>query len=417
MNCLQKKKQAIIMMLAAQIIKTAEGYPVAINDCESGTAVDYTVFGNTVTGKNLLRATDFYSVLNNQHDIKYSEIEEDGRSCVRFIDSVEIKYQDLIFKENTRYTISMDCKTVSRSNANTTGSLLFVFFYTDGTYSNAVSIAKNTDWTHKTATSLANKTISAIGLRSVNYTNWCYVDVDTFQLEEGTSATEYEPYSESYAGDKTKNLIPYPYYESTKTVNGITFTDNGDGTITANGTATKLTVYKILPLNPETFVDYPAGKYIFSGCPSGGSLSTYCINFAASSTFTGYDDIMDANDIGAGKLCSAPNGMKRIFAKIIINPNTVCNNLVFKPQLELGTTATEYEPYGYKIPIVNSSEDESRDNAVINIYLDEPLKQGEGINFGADNLPELQLFEGSNIITADTEVKPEKISVDYYEKG
>ena len=48
MNYLQKKKQAIIMMLAAQIIKTAQGYPVAINDCESGTAVDYTVYGNSV---------------------------------------------------------------------------------------------------------------------------------------------------------------------------------------------------------------------------------------------------------------------------------------------------------------------------------------------------------------------------------
>ena len=25
-----------------------------------------------------------------------------------------------------------------------------------------------------------------------------------------------------------KNLIPYPYYETTKTSNGVTFTDNGD---------------------------------------------------------------------------------------------------------------------------------------------------------------------------------------------
>ncbi len=34
------------------------------------------------------------------------------------------------------------------------------------------------------------------------------------------------------------NLLPYPYAETTKTINGITFTDNGDGSITINGTAT-----------------------------------------------------------------------------------------------------------------------------------------------------------------------------------
>ena len=58
-----------------------------------------------------------------------------------------------------------------------------------------------------------------------------------------------------------------------------------------------------------------------------------------------------------------------------------------------------------------------RASSTASIYLDEPLKHGESVNFGADNLPELQLFEGSNIITADTEIKPEKIVIDYYEKG
>lgn len=35
-----------------------------------------------------------------------------------------------------------------------------------------------------------------------------------------------------------KNLLKYPYYDTTKTSNGITFTDNKDGSITVNGTAT-----------------------------------------------------------------------------------------------------------------------------------------------------------------------------------
>jgi len=36
---------------------------------------------------------------------------------------------------------------------------------------------------------------------------------------------------------KGNQLIPYPYTDTTRTINGITFTDNGDGTITINGIA------------------------------------------------------------------------------------------------------------------------------------------------------------------------------------
>ena len=42
-------------------------------------------------------------------------------------------------------------------------------------------------------------------------------------------AVGYKIYGNTVTG---KNLIPYPYVETTKTVNGVTFTDNGDGSIT-----------------------------------------------------------------------------------------------------------------------------------------------------------------------------------------
>lgn len=41
------------------------------------------------------------------------------------------------------------------------------------------------------------------------------------------------------------NLVTYPFTETTKTENGITFTDNGDGTITLNGTSTTNTEFII----------------------------------------------------------------------------------------------------------------------------------------------------------------------------
>ena len=125
-----------------------------------------------------------------------------------------------------------------------------------------------------------------------------------------------------------KNLLPYPYYETTKTENGITFTDNGDGTITANGTADELAQF-ILSLD----VELNKGTYTFSGCPSGGSSSTYCISDS-------YENI----DTGDAFTLSFESDSSKEFV-ILIQPGTTVSNLVFKPQIELGSTATEYEQY------------------------------------------------------------------------
>ena len=171
----------------------AEGSSVKISDGLSGEEpLSLKLWGNT--GKNMLKATDLYGDLQAQKDISYSQLKEDERNCIRFIDSLDLRYRKASFKENTQYTISMDCKTKNRENANTEGSVLFVFYYTDNTHSDAITLGRNTTWTHKTGTSEANKTVSAIGIRSRNYANWCYVDVNTFQLEEGATATDYEEY-------------------------------------------------------------------------------------------------------------------------------------------------------------------------------------------------------------------------------
>ena len=54
---------------------------------------------------------------------------------------------------------------------------------------------------------------------------------------------------------KNKNFVTYPYASGTNTSSGVTFTDNGDGTITVNGTATKDVYFRAsratgIPLNP-----------------------------------------------------------------------------------------------------------------------------------------------------------------------
>lgn len=59
---------------------------------------------------------------------------------------------------------------------------------------------------------------------------------------------------------KTKQLIPYPYIESTNTENGVTWIDNGDGSITATGSATAYTDLRL-----ATIKALPNTTYVFSG--------------------------------------------------------------------------------------------------------------------------------------------------------
>lgn len=125
------------------------------------------------------------------------------------------------------------------------------------------------------------------------------------------------------------NLIPFPYSNTTKTINGVTFTVKNDGTITINGTATA-DIYFFL-----NEVKYVAGKsYRLSGCPSGGGQKTYIL----------YDDAKSVKDFGNGTTFSFPETtMGKIY--IFIAQGVTVSNLTFKPMLKKGTTAQPYTPY------------------------------------------------------------------------
>lgn len=132
---------------------------------------------------------------------------------------------------------------------------------------------------------------------------------------------------------RSKNLIPYPYKDTSKTINGITFTVNDDGTITANGTATA-TIYFILAR------DYilPVGKYFLSGNPSTYSISGILL-YVSNSDSTFYKA-----DTGNG--VAIDNTIERnVLIGIAIPKDATVENLVFKPQLEIGTEATPHTPY------------------------------------------------------------------------
>lgn len=127
----------------------------------------------------------------------------------------------------------------------------------------------------------------------------------------------------------TENLIPYPYTETTKTANGVTFTVNSDGSITVNGTATSDADFMLLRGPIQGYSE----SYFLSGCPLGGSDTTYYIseNFTAS------------KDTGNGVVLN--NLPSDQVWRIVIKSGTTVNNLLFRPMLNEGTEAKPYSKW------------------------------------------------------------------------
>ncbi len=133
---------------------------------------------------------------------------------------------------------------------------------------------------------------------------------------------------------ETRNILPYPYPHSNRTHNGITYTDNGDGTITLNGTATADSNFgvRLNQLVPNLII---GETYRLSGCPAGGSVSTYYLRHG----WTGH------NETGDGLVLA--NVTEKFFntLRIEVKAGTVCENVVFRPMLTHGSKKYEYTPY------------------------------------------------------------------------
>lgn len=125
----------------------------------------------------------------------------------------------------------------------------------------------------------------------------------------------------------------------TTTVNGVTCTNNGDGTYTLNGTATADAFFYT-----GFFIFEKDTKYKIVGCPQGGSLNT---------TYR-LDGSLNANsDTGNGIVYSGDGN--KISTRIIVFNGATVNNLLFKPMITTDLTATydDFEPYTGGIPSPN----------------------------------------------------------------
>lgn len=165
-------------------------------------------------------------------------------------------------------------------------------------------------------------------------------------INEGTTALPFEAFEglrhtkATAIKSKGANLSPYPYHGVNKTF-GVTFTDNGDGSVTANGTSTGDAAFWIVPQWGAFHL--PAGTYCLSGCPSGGDSSSYRINLSLK-TKDGRK-ILDFSDKGNGLQFTISEPSDTAFFRIAVAQGATVNNLVFKPMLNHGEEALPFEKY------------------------------------------------------------------------
>lgn len=178
-----------------------------------------------------------------------------------------------------------------------------------------------------------------------------------WKLENGNKATPWTPAIEDTEAEiqavdnkLTTNLLKPTL--GTVTKNGVTFTNNGDGTYTLNGTA--IGENAVFEVNINRCIEY--GKtYRLVGCPQSGGSGKYGLEAT--------DQIIyGVNDYGDGAIFNPYETGHEYKMLIVVYKNYTVNNLVFKPMLTTNLNATydDFVPYTGSTGQINSDVAEVR---------------------------------------------------------
>lgn len=143
-------------------------------------------------------------------------------------------------------------------------------------------------------------------------------------------------------GYSKKNLIPYPYEETTKTITGITWTDNKDGTIHANGTAledTYFMLYKGKMLQ--------TGKYFITSGIDDSAQSYYVyISFTDKTDETITRKTYRSFENTSFEVTESDAQNCNILIGIVVGKGKTISNITFKPMLRRAEILSgTWEPY------------------------------------------------------------------------
>lgn len=150
-----------------------------------------------------------------------------------------------------------------------------------------------------------------------------------------------------------ENFMPFPYYhENGKQLNGITWTYDENGVLYANGTASSNSAFLIADDSQKVVI--PKGSYKMTGCPSGGSGSTYRMRLYVAEATSQYAVGQTFTDSGNGaEFEFTEDTICRIYPQVMSGYNA--QNLTFKPMILKEDSESEYVPPKSKTVHVDSN--------------------------------------------------------------
>ena len=339
MNYLKRKYMALMRGVNFQgYLQKASGNPSVLTACISNSPMWLSVFGNSIQDGTPTPESpvEIQSVgdLTTKNLFDMNKLIEQGWvqqvDGSYYVEKSSTPYQQVLWENAENYTGQLKILfKVKYSLDNKPGCYLWVN-YTDGTHLNVAyqdgKIVADT-WYSPTI----SRTITDTN-KTVKNVTWVYgatissTWVKDIIITKDIAVTEYEPYHKYDIPIvvRGKNLIKYPYATASRTMNGVKYTVNKDGSVTVVGTATAAS-YFILNTNAD---------FGNSSIPENSTNGVYATS----------------------------EGVKYNVSNHTVSINVASGETVDKivyPQIEYGTTATEYEPY--------------QGSETIHIYLDKPL--------------------------------------------
>lgn len=294
--------------------------------------------GNTyqysTTGKNLFNPTYTFS----------------NRGVTSTIDNQQIKFNGTSTGPGTYKTATLNIPSGTYiisleiiSGTHTNNKRIWFDFYNGNTKIDSGSLTTTGNFT---------KTFST----NITQINVGFDSDDTFtdlvfrvQIESGSSATSYEPYTNGaspnpdypqdiqvVSGDNTikvegKNLLDITATSQTK--NNVVFTVNSDGTVLANGKANGTSNLSLGTLNLKANT-----TYFISGSPSGSGSGKYRLELKNSGGST------QVSDNGSG-VSYTPTESGTYSLALVYWYNYTLTDILFKPMIEIGNSASTFEKY------------------------------------------------------------------------
>lgn len=229
---------------------------------------------------------------------------------------------------NDNHGVSSDSRIIGKADANST---FYLTISSGNTYSQEKLKVGIIDLTQMLGADIAEAACTKETATAGSGIAWL--------KEYGFDFTEYQAYNAGTIatvnpnGKKVvgKNLLPVTLASTSN--NGITYSIDSNGIITASGTLTG--EFSSVRIYQEESNNMPTGDYVLNGCPGGYGQNLY-LNI--------WDSATDVKDYGSGVSKNLVNG-RRFYVAIVVR-QSLLTPIKFKPMLRYtSVTDAAFEPY------------------------------------------------------------------------